>query len=155
MKMKEKMKYMKSNFKVIEKQYRDIIHQYQVVYCYLDTKKRERCMEDLKAEALHLNEYIGKYISIHVKDLARQNACGFLNVLYEDVNYDTSLSEFADVVKGKQMVVSDKEYCSIKEKLMASYTLIVSYFRVRKVTKVFLKLYDMQMKLLELIKMID
>lgn len=150
-----KMKNLKSDYKIIEKQFKELIHHYHIIDYYTDDKIRSRCMEDLKDAAKKLFKYIDKYRTINVKDLARQNCYNFLSVLYEDVDYDNSIHDYCDFIQSSNRRDCDYSYDTLEDKFVACKTIIVSYFNIKKVASIDLKLYNMQVKLLELIKMID
>ena len=150
-----KMKNLKSDYKIIEKQFKELIHHYHIIDCYSDYKTRSRCIEDLRITCKEFFNYIDKYRTINVKDLARQNCYNFLSVLYEDVNYDASINDYCDFIQSSRRRDCDYSYNTLEEKFIACKTIVISYFNIKKVCNVDLKLYNIQLELLELIKVLN
>lgn len=150
-----KIKNLKQHYKIIEKEFKKTKHQVKIVSHYSDSKIRGRCMEDLKDDCKAFFNYIDKYRSVMLKDLARKNCYNFLSVLYEDVDYDNSINDYCDFIQSSNRRDCDYSYDTLEDKFVACKTIVTSYLNIKKVCKVDLKLYNMQLELLELMKSLD
>lgn len=150
-----KMKNLKQDYKIIEKEFKKTKHQAKIVNHYVDYKIRSRCIEDLRVTCKEFFNYIDAYRTINVKNLAKQNCYNFLNVLYEDVDYDDSINDYCDFIQSSNRRDCDYSYDTLEDKFVACKTIVTSYLNIKKVCKVDLKLYNMQLELLELIKVLD
>lgn len=150
-----KIKNLKRDYRIFNKEFRKIKHQIQFVNCYGNSKTRERCMVDLKDQIHGLIYSIDKYKALVIKSECKDHCYNFLNVLSKEVDYDSSIREFAEFIKGKHIVIGNRVYFSLSERVLACKTLIISYFTIRKIVGIDRKLYALQKELLELLELME